>query len=104
MFVLKVTLTNLSQIVWPGQQPEWKYQVTVTNIWLSENGQRLSDLERRAALTRDLAPGESVELPLTLIAPDAPGHYTLKLDAVQEGVAWFSDMGSRILDLKIEVE
>jgi hypothetical protein len=104
MFVLKVTLTNLSQIVWPGQQPEWKYQVTVTNIWLSEDGHRLSDLEKRAVLTRDLAPGESVELPLTVIAPDAPGNYTLKLDAVQESVAWFSDMGSRVLDLQIQVQ
>ncbi len=103
-FMLKVTLRNLSKIVWPGQQPEWKYQLTIGNIWLAENGSRLSDLERRAVLTRDLAPGESIELPFTLIAPEAPGNYTLKLDAVQESVAWFGDLGSQVLELKIRVE
>jgi hypothetical protein len=103
-FTLKITLTNLSQIIWPGQQQEWKYQVTIGNFWLAENGNRLSELERRAVLTRDLAPGQSVELPLTLIAPETPGNYTLKIDAVQEGVAWFGDVGSQVLDLKIKVE
>ena len=76
----------------------------MANIWLSENGKRLDDLERRAVLTRDLAPGESVELPLTLIAPGTPGNYTLKIDAVQEGVAWFGDLGSQVLNLSVRVD
>jgi len=103
-FVLNVKLTNRSPIIWPGRQPEWNHQVTVGNFWLTENGNRLSELERRALLTRDLAPGETVELPLTLIAPQAAGNYTLKIDAVQEGVTWFGEMGSKVLELRIRVQ
>jgi hypothetical protein len=102
--VLRVMLKNQSNVIWPGQQPEWKYQVTVGNTWFAENGARLAELDRRVVLSRDLAPGESVELPLTLTTPAQPGNYTLRIDAVQEGVAWFGDMGSEVLNLKLRVE
>jgi sugar lactone lactonase YvrE len=78
--------------------------VTVGNTWFAENGARLAELDRRVVLSRDLAPGESVELPLTLTTPAQPGNYTLRIDAVQEGVAWFGDMGSEVLNLKLRVE
>ena len=65
---------------------------------------RIEGLASSVALFDDLQPSESVELPLTINAPDSPGTYILQIDAIQEGVAWFGDRGSQILSLKIKVE
>jgi hypothetical protein len=52
----------------------------------------------------DLAPGESVPLPLTLRAPHAPGDYLLEAGMLHEGVASFEDRGSPPLRLAVRVE
>ncbi|HKC90760.1 MAG TPA: hypothetical protein VKE23_05480, partial [Candidatus Limnocylindria bacterium] len=43
----------------------------------------------RAALPRDVAPGEEVIIDLRLTAPSARGAYIVNYDFVWEGVAWF---------------
>ncbi len=48
----------------------------------------------RAELGRAVAPGESRELRLTLVAPSTPGNYAVKIDLVDEFVTWFEDQGS----------
>ncbi len=101
---IRVKLTNESPVAWPGRQPTWQLQITVGNRWLDENGRVVNDMDARAGLFDDVGSGESVELPMTVKAPKAPGIYILQLDAVQEGVAWFGDRGSPVLNLKIKVE
>jgi hypothetical protein len=103
-YSIRVMLRNESKVVWPGRQQTWQYQLTVGNRWLTEGGAKISDLDGRTALSRDLAPSETVEIPLTVTAPNAAGSYILQLDAIQEGVAWFGDRGSDVLSLKIKVE
>jgi hypothetical protein len=103
-YVIRVNLSNDSKIVWPGRQPTWQYQITVGNRWLTQSGEMVSNVDGRAALLEDLAPGQTVELPLTVKAPDAPGEYLLQLDAIQEGVAWFGDRGSDVLSFRVKVE
>jgi hypothetical protein len=56
----------------------------------------------RRALLRDLKPGETTELPLTVNAP-TPGRYILELDMVQEGVSWFGLAGSATVRIPVEV-
>ncbi len=101
---LRVRLTNESSVTWPGQQPTWQFQLTVGDRWLDEKGGKVSEVDARVALFDDLKPSETVELPLTITSPKAPGIYILQLDAIQEGVAWFGDRGSPVLSLKIKVE
>ncbi len=101
---LRVLLKNESEVAWPGQQPEWKYQLTIADRWLDARGNMVNNLDGRGILTRDLAPGEETELSLAVNAPAVPGEYTLEIDAVQEGVAWFSDKGSKTCQLKLKVE
>jgi hypothetical protein len=48
----------------------------------------------RTILAADVAPGESVTTTVTLSAPLAGGSYRVGVDLVQEGVAWFSGLGS----------
>jgi len=103
-YVIPVALTNNSKIAWPGRQETWQFQLTIGNRWLTSTGQLVTNVDGRAALTEDLAPGRTVELPLTIKAPTAPGNYVLELDAVQEGVAWFGDRGSEVLSLKVKVQ
>ena len=101
---IRVRLTNESKVTWPGRQPTWQFQLTVGNRWLDEKGGKVNDVDGRVALFDDLQPSESVELPLTVTAPNSPGIYILQFDAIQEGVAWFGDRGSQVLALKIKVE
>jgi len=103
-YVIRVALTNESTIAWPGRQETWQFQITVGNRWLTQAGQMVTNIDGRAALIEDLAPGKTAELALTVKAPAAPGDYVLELDAIQEGVAWFGDRGSRVLSLRVKVE
>lgn len=40
----------------------------------------------------ELAPGESVDIPITIAAPTTPGSYTLRHRVVKEGVRWFNSL------------
>lgn len=103
-YSIRVLLRNDSKVVWPGRQPTWQFQLTVGNRWLTEAGANITNMDGRAALFQDLAPSQTVELPLTVTAPNEAGDYILQLDVIQEGVAWFGDRGSEVLSLKVKVE
>lgn len=103
-YSIRVTLRNDSKVAWPGRQPTWQFQLTVGNRWLTEASAKINDVDGRVALFQDLAPAETVEMPLTVTAPNAAGIYILQLDAIQEGVAWFGDRGSEVLSLRVKVE
>ena len=103
-YSLRVLLRNDSNVIWPGRQPTWQFQLTVANRWQTETGESITNMDGRSALFQDLAPSETVELPLTVTAPNEPGNYVLQLDVVQEGVAWFGDRGSEVLSLRVRVE
>jgi hypothetical protein len=51
----------------------------------------------RAVLPRNVAPGETIQLDISLQAPDHPGRYYVELDMFAENLAWFEDLGSAIL-------
>ncbi len=103
-YVVRVTLRNESAVTWPGRQPAWQYQITVGDRWLNEKRTTINELDGRVALDDDLAPGEVAVLSLPITAPPAAGNYILQFDAIQEGVAWFSEKGSGALNLRIKVD
>jgi hypothetical protein len=92
------TVKNISTVIWP------MLGLTLGNHWLDSNGRVLIHDAYRTGLAFDLRPGDQVDLPLTIETPRAPGHYILEIDMVQEGVAWFSGMGSKTLRVDIRVE
>jgi hypothetical protein len=51
-----------------------------------------------------VAPGESAALEARLLLPGQPGRYRLRLDMVDEFVAWFEQVGSKGVDLEVVVE
>jgi hypothetical protein len=57
----------------------------------------------RARLPGRLEPGQETSIALTVHAPSSPGRYTLQVDVVQEGVAWFAPTGAPALEIEARV-
>jgi SAM-dependent methyltransferase len=57
----------------------------------------------RAALPQDLALGQKARVALVLTAPTAPGCYLIRLDMVNEGICWFAQQGSPVVDVDLDV-
>ena len=60
---------------------------------LSSSGGVLVWEGRRGVLPRDLRPGDTASVPIDVALPQATGDYRIQWDLVQEGVAWFSQLG-----------
>ncbi|MBD3872557.1 MAG: hypothetical protein IFK91_06520 [Acidobacteria bacterium] len=61
----------------------------VSYHWLDRDG-AIVDLEgRRTRFSREVGPGDTVEIDALLVAPKRPGNYRLQWDVVEEGVCWF---------------
>jgi len=85
---VRARVQNAGAAPWPalmGGRP-----VHLGNHWRDVGGGLLQLDDGRAPLSRDVQPGDEVEVELTVTAPVEPGEYLLELDLVQEGVAWFS--------------
>jgi SAM-dependent methyltransferase len=57
----------------------------------------------RAALPRDVEPGDTVSVTCQLPALDSPGSYVVAFDLVVEGLTWLADRGSRPASMAISV-
>jgi hypothetical protein len=68
-------------------------------------GQELnSKWDPRKDLVRTIAPGASASIDFTVPLPQIPGKYIFEVSLVQDGVAWFHDMGMKILSLPVTVK
>ena len=101
--ILKVV--NLSKFTWPSYADTLGFHVVraayhwrdvVTDSFVVFDGWR-------TALPRDLSPGSSVDLRMNIEPPSVPGRYILDISLVQEGDAWFEEMGASTLRLPITV-
>lgn len=103
---VKVMVTNTSDSVWSAEGGDaGEYKVTASSRWLVGlvGEQALAGEAARATLPRDVRPGETVEVWVTVTAPSSPGPYTLVLSMVQERAAWFCDVGGGEAKLSILV-
>ncbi len=102
---LYIVVRNAGGAKWPslggaGQN----FRLFLGNHWLDASGRVLTNDDGRSSFPYDLAPGDEIELLLTVTAPRAAGDYTLEVDVLQEGVSWFGLKGSDTLRLKMKVE
>jgi hypothetical protein len=99
-----VKVRNAGAGVWPAlADSSGNLRLLVGNHWLRENNVAVMNDDGRSALLYDLAPGEEIEVPLTVTAPIEAGSYVLEIDMVQEGVAWFASKGSKPLRTIVKV-
>ena len=96
---LAVTLTNTGTQTWPatGTNP-----VRLAYHWL-QNGTVVLWDGQRGLLPTDVATGGKVTVNVPVLTPSKAGTYTLRLDLVQEGIAWFSGLGVAPQDLTANV-
>ncbi|MDE3103008.1 MAG: hypothetical protein KGJ98_12320, partial [Chloroflexota bacterium] len=90
-YTVPVTLTNIGTRAWSasGASP-----VDLSYHWHDAAGNTVVWDGVRTALGADVAPGASVTLQASIATPATAGTYTLTLDLVREGVAWFASLGS----------
>src|SRR3989440_98935 len=94
---------NKGAITWPasGNAP-----VTLGYYWLDSSGHPLSaavaGVSSTGTLPNDVAPGQSVSIPITLHTPALAGSYQLVYDLQQQGT-WFSSLGGTPLKLAVTI-
>jgi SpoIID/LytB domain protein len=89
---IAVTVSNRGNVPWSATGPN---AVNLSYHVLAPNGSVvLWDGARTSIGTTDVAPGEVRNVNVAYTVPAAIGTYTLAIDTVREGVAWFSQIGS----------
>lgn len=88
---VRVKIINRSAVDW---RPSQHSGLFVANRWLDDQGRVRSCLDGRAPLPEGLTAGAQTELVLEVKAPAQAGAWKLEIDLVDEGVAWFQEMGS----------
>lgn len=101
--VITVRVHNDSPHCLPAAGTDGWFLVTLGNHWLDEQGERRINDDARAPLPADLPSGGSATIELEVHAPEAVGRWTVEVDLVQEGVAWFADRGSATARLPVQV-
>src|SRR5439155_1417539 len=84
-----VTVTNSGSAPWPGLTTHARGRVALQARWRDTTGAVVLEGEP-GLLARDLAPGESVEVPVGSMMP-RPGSYTLEIGLSQDGIGWFAE-------------
>ncbi len=90
---IDVRVTNLGGVLWPGGQDAVP-EIRLSSRW---EGLELPDEQLRSPFPCDVAPGETVLVPLSFRAPGEPGDYRLVVDVVHERHRWFE------IDAKVDV-
>jgi len=70
---------------------------------LSESEEPLSLYHAGAFLPHDVSPGDAVEIQIVMRAPEQSGRYLLEFDMISEHIAWFEDLGSKVLRVSLDV-
>jgi radical SAM protein with 4Fe4S-binding SPASM domain len=95
----EVEVTNKSRVTWQARGDDVDSVVHLSYHWFQKDGDpRIFD-GLRSQLPHDVEPGQTVRVPLTVMAPRRPGRLTLCVDLVMEHVSWFANAGNPPLNL-----
>ena len=103
-FRVRAENTGLARWLREGEAETGRGAVHLAAHLLSTDEEPLSWYHAGAYLPTDIAPGESAEIEIALRAPEAAGEYLLEFDMVSEHLAWFEDLGSKVLRARLTVE
>ena len=91
---LAVSVTNSGNVPWVSGSATSANPVNLAYHLFDANGKTVLWDGARTTLGADLLPGQTRSVTLAYTAPTSIGTYVLAIDAVREGVAWFSSIGS----------
>ena len=102
---LRLRATNTSALPWPANDPATgANQLRLGDRWRDPQSDAVVLDDGRSPLTFAVLPGKTADLELLITAPTRPGTYTLEIDMVQEGVAWFGGRGGTPVRVRITVQ
>ena len=93
-FTDRLRITNTGSVTWKARGRRFGGQVTCGLKICDLRGDVLREDLGRTPLPGDLAPGQAIDIEMTVPAALPPGDYRLKYDMVVEGIAWFEFHGS----------
>ncbi|MDQ2969356.1 MAG: hypothetical protein M3R37_13715, partial [Actinomycetota bacterium] len=96
-----VTIRNIGNGTFPTTNA---FPVNLAYHWTTPGGANVVWDGARTPIGADLLTGDSRTVNATVTAPTAGGSYLLKLDLVQEGVAWFSAKGAATGNTSVAIE
>jgi hypothetical protein len=91
-------VTNTGFLTWTGGG-----EFNLSYRWLTPGGSRVVADGRRTPFAAPVAAGQSLETNLVVDAPPEAGTYHLEIDAVHEGVTWFSEAGQPTATAEVRV-
>jgi Radical SAM superfamily/Iron-sulfur cluster-binding domain len=91
---IRTRVTNLSTRAFPAHASYGRRLVRLGAQLCAADGTLINRDYERAWLPGHLQAGATMEIPITVKAPEAPGRYRLKFDLVSEGIDWFEQNGS----------
>ena len=91
---VRTRVHNLSARPFPAQATYGRRLVRLGAQLCDATGTLINRDFARAWLPQTLGPGDTLDVPIEIPAPEQPGRYTLKFDLVNEGVDWFERCGS----------
>jgi tRNA (mo5U34)-methyltransferase len=103
-FRVRAENTGLARWLREGEPETGRGAVHLAAHLLSADEEPLSWYHAGAYLPSDIAPDESALMEIALRAPEAAGEYLLEFDMVSEHLAWFEDLGSKVLRRPLLVE
>lgn len=89
-FHVTVQVANRSWRTWSS---DGEHPIYLSSRVIDARGVNVIADGPRTPFPRPVPPGESCQVYLRVQAPAAPGQYTVLVDGVHEGVAWFSESG-----------
>jgi hypothetical protein len=102
-FTDRLRVTNNGDVTWKARGRRFGGQVTIGLKVCDAAGEVLREDLGRTPLPRDVAPGEEIEIEMTVAGLLPPGLYGLRYDVVVEGVTWFEFQGSPCARRNLEV-
>jgi hypothetical protein len=93
---IDVQITNLSSETWPcsGTRPV----CIAYHVYAFNSGELIEFDGERTRFPYDIAPSETIMLPMSILAPYEPGEYMVLPTLVQEMVGWFDHEPFSLLD------
>jgi SAM-dependent methyltransferase len=102
-FTDRVRIANTGSVIWRARGRRFGGQVTCGLKVRNGNGDILREDLGRTPLPRDVAPGDAIEVEMTVPGAIPAGRYVLRYDMVVEGVTWFEFQGSAFFERSIEI-
>ena len=102
-FTDRLRIRNTGSVAWKARGRRFGGQVTLGLKVCDARDEVLREDLGRTPLPRDVAPGDEIEIEMTVAGSLPSGHYGLRYDMVVEGVTWFEFHGSPCARRSLEI-